>query len=112
MVAPIITAVRHLVELLVAGDYDQIAKLTNEQRLDAASIERVVREYGRKLIMPPNNAFDKLDIVQVKGSVPPRWSVRMNLWTLEEGQSDLSIEVTLIQHGNDYIVELDDIHVL
>jgi hypothetical protein len=106
------TPVRRIVELLAARNYDRIAKITKEQRLDAESIERAVRDYGRKLIMPPNEAFDQLDVVEVENVVPSRWSVRMNLWTLEEGRSDLSLELTLIQRGDDYGIELDDIDVL
>ena len=47
-----------------------------------------------------------------QGVKPPRWSVRMDLWTAEEGRSDLSLELTIIESGRGYTVELDDIHVL
>src|SRR5712692_9329246 len=82
------TSVKRIVELLVAGEYDQIAKITRERRLDAESIQRAIREYGRKLVMPPCEVLDQLDVVQVRNVVPPRCSVRINLWTLEEGRSD------------------------
>ena len=104
--------VRLIVELLVGRGYEQIAGMTGGQRLDSASIEAAIRNYGRTLVMPPDTAFSQLDVVPVKNARPPRWSVRMNLWTIEEGQSDLSIELTLTEMGEDYIVELDDIHVL
>jgi hypothetical protein len=53
-----------------------------------------------------------LDIVRIAGSVPPAWSVRANLWTKEEGRSDLTLELTIRQVENSYEVELDDLHVL
>lgn len=104
--------VRHIVELLVAGDYEQVARITGGQRLDSGSIEGAIRDYGRTLVMPPDTAFEQLDVVPVKNAHLPRWSVRMNLWTAEEKQSDLSIELTLIEAEGGYAIELDDIHVL
>jgi hypothetical protein len=107
-----ISAVRELVQLLVACQYEEIARLTHRERLDSKSIENAIREYGRKLIMPPPEKFDQLDVVEVRNGGEPRWSVRMPLWTQEEGSSDLSIELTVIKRKNEYVVELDDIHVL
>jgi hypothetical protein len=104
--------VRQIVELLVAKDYDRVARMTCGQRLDSESISQAIRDYGRTLVVPPDAAFEHLDVVRVRDARPPRWSVRMNLWTAEEQQSDLSIELTLIEAGADYAIELDDIHVL
>ena len=106
------TSVERIVELIVAGRYDQISKITGDQRLDAVSIERAVREYGKRLVMPPAEALDQLDVVPVRNVVPPRWSVRINLWTLEEGRSDLTLELTLFEGEGRYVIEVDDIHVL
>jgi len=112
MDAKFTATVRQIVELLVARDYDRITDITNKQRLDAEAIERAVREYGRELVMPPREVLDQPDVIEVKNAVPPRWSVRLSLWTLEEGSSDLSLELSLIKQGGDYRVEIDDIHVL
>ena len=112
MDANLISRVREVVELLVGRRYEEIAHITHGQRLESKSIESAIREYGRKLILPPLEKFDQLDVIQIKKKDPPGWSVRMQLWTQEEGPSDLSIELTLIKNGNEYLVELDDIHVL
>ena len=112
MSTTLINPVRRIVELLVARDYEQIVKITNARRLNAKSLEGAIRGYGRDLIMPPAQAFDRLDVVRVKNATPPRWSVRLNLWTLEEGRSNLSLELTVVQWGDDYGIEVDDIHVL
>ena len=74
-----------------------MACITGGQRLDSAAIEGATRDYGRTLVMPPHTAFDELDVVPVTNLPPPRWSTRMNLWTAEEGRSDLSIELMLIE---------------
>jgi hypothetical protein len=36
----------------------------------------------------------------------------MSLWTVEEGRSDLSLELTVAESGDGYLIEVDDIHVL
>jgi hypothetical protein len=112
MDAKLDSIVHQIVELLVAGRYAEIAILTNNQRLDGEAIQRAVRDYGRKLVMPPSDPFNLLDVIQVEDAAPPCWSVRMPLWTVEEGRSDLSLELTITENGSDYTVELDDIHVL
>jgi hypothetical protein len=49
----------------------------------------------------------------VTNATEPTWSVRFDLWTVEEGRSDLSIEMTLIDRGDrDLAVEIDNVHVL
>jgi len=106
------TSVRQIVALLATKDYDQIMCLTGGQRLDAIAIESAIRGYGKTVVLPPDSAFDDLNIVRVQNAHPPRWSVRMGLWTAEEGRSDLSVELTVIECESGYVIELDDIHVL
>jgi len=104
--------VRSVVDLLVAAKYEDIERATSETRLTAVDIARVIQEYGRVLIAPPDDAYEDLDVVQVQNVSPARWSVRMNLWTAEEGRSDLSLELTIVEGPDGHAIELDDIHVL
>jgi hypothetical protein len=104
--------VKKVVDLLVSKQYAALVELTHGSRLDREMIETAIREYRRELIAPPEAAFDRLDVVEVDGADPPRWSVRCNLWTREEGRSDLSVELTVTRRDNGYGIELDDIHVL
>jgi hypothetical protein len=53
-----------------------------------------------------------MEVAAVREVKPPRWSIIMPLWTAEEGRSDLSLELTLVENGETTNVELDDIHVL
>lgn len=108
-----IDVISRIIELLVAKRYDDVVALTVGRRLDSASIRLAISEYGRTLVMPPKDAFDNLDIVQIKDAIHPQWSVRVPLWTQEEGRSDLSVELTIVRSSKgQYGVELDDIHVL
>ncbi len=111
MNADLKTPVRKIIELLVAKEYEAVANLISQQRLDSTSIRNAITDYGRTLTLPPPSVLDSLDVVQIKGFSPKRWSVWVNLWTVEEGRSDLSVELTLIQSKDDFLIELDNIHV-
>ena len=82
------------------------------QRLSAQDMAQAISDYGRRLVVPPDDAFKLMDVVEVRNVKPPQWSVNMPLWTQEEGRSDLSIGVTLISYEEGFKIELDDIHVL
>jgi len=106
-------AVRQVVSMLVQGDYETLERLTNGVRLTAAEMAEGVREYGGSLILPPDDAFENLDVVEVDGVEPRAWSVNVYLWTAEEGRSDLTLELTLRESGKEiFDVEIDNIHVL
>jgi hypothetical protein len=105
--------VRQVISLLAHGDYKALEKLTNGVRLSAAEMAEAVREYGGGLILPPEDSFDNLDVVEVQGARPREWSVNVDLWTAGEGQSDLTLELTLRESGKEvFDVEIDNIHVL
>jgi hypothetical protein len=102
-----------LLRWLVAGDYVAIERFTRGVRLSASLIRQAIVEYGRTLVMPPATALDQLDVVDIVGSNPRAWSVRVDLWTEEEGRSDLSLECTLIDRPGDLLAaEVDNLHVL
>jgi|688.fasta_scaffold05036_16 hypothetical protein len=106
------TAVEHVVNLLAERRYSDLEELTRSRRLTATQIEHAIKEYGREVISPPHVELLDADIVQVEGVSPPRYSVRYDLWTKEEGRSDLSIELTIQFEHYGLQVELDNIHVL
>lgn len=106
--------VLHLIKLLVNNEYELIERLTKSIRLEAIDIKEAIDSYGRTVIMIPESEYENLiDIIEISNSIPKRWSVRFDLWTKEEGRSDLSLEMTLIDSDKEFMdIELDDIHVL
>ena len=99
--------------MLVDRDYVGLERLTNATRLTAEEIAKGVQDYGATLVMPPPDAFNNLDVIEVENAHPSEWSVRMHLWAAGEGKSDLSLELTLKKaEEGDYNVEVDDIHLL
>jgi hypothetical protein len=93
------TSIEKLIGLLVKKQYDEIVALTHGNRLDKEMIVSAIREYGRELIPPPDGIDGLLDVVEVRDCTAPTWSVRCPLWTSEEGRSDLSLDVTVIEGG-------------
>lgn len=105
--------IKQIVYWLVVGDFSAIEQYSHGVRLSASLLKQAVADYGRTLVMPPTSAFDQLDIVRIKHAEPSAWSVRMDLWTMEEGRSDLSLECTVIDRPGDLLaVEVDNLHVL
>jgi len=104
--------VRFVVKFLVDREYEELAKITNNLELLADQIRESVDGYPGVLVMPPENAYDDIDVIEITGPPPTRWSVNYDLWT-QEGLSDLTLEMTLIDCDNEYLkIELDGIHVL
>lgn len=103
---------RHVLTLLAEKRYGDLEQLTRGIRLGASDISNAVTGYGKTITSPPNDLFQFMDIIEVKSSLSRRWSVSIPVWTLEEGRSDLSAELTLIEDNGSLRVEFDDLHVL
>ena len=106
------SAVRVLVKQLVAGEYDALVAGVKESRLSSEDMRQCVEQYGRTLVLPLDLACSELDIVEGVDADTPTWSVRMPLWTREEGKSDLVLELTTYLGNSGTEIELDDLHVL
>ena len=101
-----------IIRLLVAEKYSELEEVTNGVRLNATEIAKIVAGYGKKLVVLPEDGFHLMNVVEVKNTNPKRWSVQIPLWTQEEGRSDLTLEMTVIDQKKDFSIELDNIHVL
>lgn len=107
------TAVGIVVGLLVNGQYDVLEAVTRGDRLSAAEIRRAVEQYGRTLVSIPPAARDSYDVYRVERADRPTFSVDVDLWTREEGRSDLTLQLELIDTGRStYAVTIEGLHVL
>jgi len=103
----------HVVGMLVAGDYAGLEGASRGRRLTAEQLRQAVEEYGRELRMPLELVFDNLDVIAFEDATPRTWSVLVDLWTVEEGRSDFTLEVLLTDTGGElYDIEIYDLHVL
>jgi hypothetical protein len=79
--------VHHLVEMLLAGDYDGLEEVSRGRRLTANQLRQAVEEYGRELLMSPEAVFVDLDVNEIEGPSPRSWWTSVDLWTVDEGRS-------------------------
>lgn len=107
---------KKIVQWLAQDEYDKVEERTNRVRLSAKQLRSAIEEYGRHLVVPPEGVFDELDVIEIDTQSDSKaWSVRFDLWTQEEGRSDLSLEMTMREPkepDGELIVELDNLHVL
>ena len=102
---------QRMVSLLVQRRFEEIERVTNGKRLSADAIKNAIAAYGRELVEPPRGAFDGCNVVVVTVSELPCVDVTMRLWIREEGECDLSIDLTLTRIGKWLEVAIDDLHV-
>lgn len=110
---PFEPAVRELAAMLTRRDYVGIEVLTGATRLTAADLLTAVTEYPATLIEPPTPEAAPLDVVEIENAAVRRWSVNLPLWSVEEGRSDLTLELTVIERPSGaFALEVDGLHVL
>ena len=109
----IYSSTKQLIIWLVNGRYEMLQNISNGIRLSAEQLQEAVEEYGHILVLPPDEKFEQIDLIEILNSSPRKWSVRFDLWTEDEGRSDLTLEFTLIEQEGEMLgVELDNLHVL
>lgn len=104
-------AVRQVVALLASGDYSGLEALTRGVRLNASQIEQAITDYGRSVVLPPDDGYELIEAIEVITAPRGTWSVTVPLWTAEEGRSDLTAELTVLIAAEGVTVELDNLHV-
>lgn len=106
------SAIRPILNRLSRGDCDGAVARCSISRCSAEDLRRVLREYPATFIEPPADAYTELNVVVVTGADEPTWHVSIPLWTREEGRSDLTLEVWVVDIRGRLVVELLDLHVL
>ena len=105
-----------LFSLVATEAYEQLETLYLAAEPGSRYIEREINEYPAHFAMPPNEEIDNLISLVERVSYPvpvPSWLVDIDLWTLEEGRSDLTLQVMLADKGLDlYEVTIRTLHVL
>lgn len=109
----IFKTVKYIVELIVNGDYLKVDEYTKGIRLNSNQIKKAIEDYPGVVVLPPNEAYSHLDIIEIDNYNPKQWYVSFDLWTREFGKSDNTLEMTLIENDKELMdVELYSIHVL
>ncbi|HET8631749.1 MAG TPA: hypothetical protein VFL91_30360 [Thermomicrobiales bacterium] len=109
----LMSPLRALVDDLVAGDYAGLVTSGRAGRLTADELARAVRDYGRRLVALPEDAFVPDYVMAYRdGANPTLWSIDLTLWTAEEGRSDLTLQVLARETPAGAVITIEDLHVL
>ena len=108
------TLLTELVHRLVLGDYAGLAGdgyVTGAHDPDDASIGMWIEDYPATLVDLPPEAWDFSDheLLDPDAGV---WAVMIDLWTAEEGHSDLSLEATVWDDGETIAAQIDGVRVM
>jgi hypothetical protein len=94
---------REVLELLAAGELDQLMVLSHGRGLGADHIRRVLTRHRRRLVVPGSVADARFSVVGIKDAIGPMWSVQCDV-------GDLTLELTLRESESGALaVEIDDL---
>jgi hypothetical protein len=111
---PIPTVWREVLVLIVEAiksnnysliDSDSSIRLTSPS--DRKRIEENIEEYGCRLMSLPEEAWNTSACQWMKGY----WEVLVDLYTVEEGQSDLVLSIRVYEKNDEFEYEIMSVHV-
>jgi hypothetical protein len=85
------------VNLLVREQYDVVEAMTEGRNLSSDALRRAIEQYGRRLVSIPDNERDAFEPRRVPDSTPTLYHAAVHLWTQEEGQSDLTVQLAFVE---------------
>lgn len=109
--AILVAAIRGLVDDLARGRFLELEAGGRAGRSPAGDPATALREYGRTLIPLPHEAFGFVECIPLLYE-DDRSAVVVDLWTSEEGRSDLSLELDATKTGDEYRLEVTSLHVM
>ncbi len=110
---PIQAAVRAIVDLLIKRDFETIELAASPADRKPTDLKTAVAEYGRTLVAPEVKWWSTVQTTPINASAGGGLHVAAPLWTAEEGQSDLTLELRLRPDtAGRHIIEVLGLHVL
>lgn len=118
---PLRPALAQVVDRVAAGDFEAL-KASGADPYPDSDLGLWIREYGRPsesteqggatLISLPDEAWEYAEVIYEDPGPPRRWGVVIDLWTVEEGRSDLSMEADVVETSTGLRVLILNIHVM
>ena len=99
-----------IVNDIANNNYSKIEMEQKNGRVNINDLKRSINEYGRTIIPLPNEAFKFMEIYHVESK--NMLHIVIDLWTKEEGRSDLTLSLNAYIKNNLLFIEIDDCHVL
>jgi hypothetical protein len=103
-----LAAIRALVDDLACGRFAELEADGRAGRLTAESIRTTISEYGRTLISLPDEAIGFIDVYVMRDD-PNEFALDVELWTREEGRSDLTLSLTSMKEADRYRLAIHDL---
>jgi hypothetical protein len=100
-----------LLVLLADGDYESIMERCGYSLMDDYDLQTAVADYGRKVVAPPAD-YAFMRACELRARAVPTWHVEADLWTEEEGRSDLTLEMTIEFERTGPVIGINNLHAL
>ncbi len=103
-----------IIDRLVVRDYAGLSRdgfLGFSSDPSDTSIGHWIEEYPATLVKLPGEAWQYSSHGPL-ASQPGFWWVTVDLWTAEEGRSDLTMEATVRDDGTTITIQVDNVHVM
>lgn len=98
---------------LVKGNFDLLEADGRAGRLTASQLREAIHRYGRHLVDIPTEELVNSYDCPVDSESQQAWIIEVDLWTAEEGKSDLTLSVLLtVRNKEEFSLEITDLHVL
>ena len=94
----LVNQLRELMIILIEGRCDNDEALLPDGYVRWRDAERVLREYPATFVLPPQNFLDPVEWIELADGTG--FSVDCPLWSLEEGRSDLEVQLFAIITGD------------
>lgn len=88
----------------LTGELEYVSPVSKEK---ANHIKDYIEEYGEELVQLSEETWESSRYIWM-GSY---WDVLIDLWTADEGRSDLVLGAQVSENGNDYIVNIGMVYV-
>ncbi|UQV44004.1 hypothetical protein KIV45_19185 [Janthinobacterium lividum] len=101
---------RQIVNAFVLHDYclsDGVPGVAPVSEETAAQIERHIKNYGATLIQLPKESWNTSVCIWMGD----RWDALIDLWTAEEGSSDLVLQVRISEISDGYVMTVYMVYV-
>lgn len=99
-----------IVEAIKLNNYEELNSASNVrtiQKLDVDRINENIEDYGCQLISLPESTW-QTSVCQWQCEY---WDVLVDLYTVEEGESDLSLSVRVLEKKHEFEFEVISVHV-
>lgn len=103
-------AFKAIVSAFVKQDYSLTSEIENVNTVSKETAEQIkeyIEDYGEELIELPNETWDSSVYIYYESY----WNVLIDLFTKEEGLSDLVLNAEVREHNNEYVIDIKLVYV-